>query len=416
MNNAVHTFRVRPRAQPREHTSGTSDGSAAASFHHRRPHTKSRLGCETCKQRRKKCDEQRPTCSLCAKKNLPCTYYDTALQRKRNALNLHTSSLLPSLWPGPHAPAVLTTHPSDATHTKYDLYLIQHFVESAAPHFEAPDHGGIYSVNALDLAKECPFVMHAMIAVAACHLQHLPIDARQYRVPEAFHCQLASRGLRNAVASINGVKEADSVLTTAMLLNCLTFCAADWREADVNGSEQGWEWLRIQIGITDLLIRTRPFHPESIWLPMFMASKTFRIVEPPQNDLDARLAAFCGIDVESDTAEGNKYFDFFQGLAPIVTRPADVKYFNAYINAVGGISYEFIGLLEARDTRALLLFAHWAALMCAVRSWWNERRTSRACWAVCSILQGRLKGRDLELLEQPAKACGFLLQLRERKG
>ncbi|KAL4900633.1 hypothetical protein BDW74DRAFT_182468 [Aspergillus multicolor] len=40
----------------------------------RRPHSKSHHGCAQCKQRRIKCDEARPICSSCHKKQLPCTY------------------------------------------------------------------------------------------------------------------------------------------------------------------------------------------------------------------------------------------------------------------------------------------------------------------------------------------------------
>ncbi|KAK1753724.1 hypothetical protein QBC47DRAFT_387008 [Echria macrotheca] len=40
----------------------------------RRPHRKSRNGCSKCKDRRIKCDEQRPKCSRCTKMDLPCEY------------------------------------------------------------------------------------------------------------------------------------------------------------------------------------------------------------------------------------------------------------------------------------------------------------------------------------------------------
>ena len=106
--------------------------------------------------------------------------------------------------------------------------------------------------------------MHAMIALAACHMQHLDIDARQYRAAEAFHCHFASQGLRKSVTSINGANDSDSILTTAFLLNTLTFCAADYREEDsfdVAGSGSlgpRWDWLsEVKFGIgtarTDML-------------------------------------------------------------------------------------------------------------------------------------------------------------------
>jgi hypothetical protein len=331
--------------------------------------------------------------------------------RKGKAIAVsNTPHLGRALWPGARAPAVLTAKPSEIRHTEHDLFLIHHFIQVAAQDIEGPEYGGIYSVQGLIVAKEYPFLMHAMIAIAACHLQYLDMDARRYRLPEAFHAQLASQGLRAAVYSINCPKEADSVLTAAMLLNALVFCAADYREEQPTTiiKQPQWDWLRIQIGITDLLIRTKLFRPNSIWLPLFLASTNIEIRELPQNDLDSRLSTFCNIG-DLSSSDNNPYFDFVERLAPVVTRDPSPKYSRLYINAVGGISTPFIDLLEKRDTKALLLFAHWTALMCSIDSWWCARRMKRECWLACNTLYHRLGQRDLGLLERPARICGFLL-------
>jgi len=112
--------------------------------------------------------------------------------------------------------------------------------------------------------------MHAMMAVSSCHLQHMDIDAKEYRRPEALHCHFASQGLRSAVSMMSGPKDCDAVLSTAMMLNTLTFCLADYRDEPPfeGGSTQEprYDWLRIQIGLTTLLCETifvhgnRQFH------------------------------------------------------------------------------------------------------------------------------------------------------------
>lgn len=312
------------------------------------------------------------------------------------------------LWPGASAPMVLT-ETSAVQHTEHDLYLLHHFTQVTAPAFGSPEHTIVYSIQALSLAKEYPFLMHAMIALAACHLQHLDIDARRFRKAEAFHCQYASYGLRNSVTSIKGVKDSDSILTTAMLLNTLTFCVADYRDDEIGGRcEPQWDWLRIQIGLTDLLSRTSPFHPDSIWMFTFSATKTFQFTEPPSNDLDKRLANFCGVD-ETSTSENNIYFDLVERLSNVVVREPSFQYLLLYLNAVGAISHQIISLLEAKDTKALLLFAHWLALMCSVDQWWCVRRTRRECWNICEILSKSLDPKQLDLLLRPAAACGFSL-------
>ncbi|KFZ15964.1 hypothetical protein V501_02477 [Pseudogymnoascus sp. VKM F-4519 (FW-2642)] len=43
----------------------------------RRSHTKSRKGCDTCKRRHIRCDENFPQCKNCTKHNVRCPYIDT---------------------------------------------------------------------------------------------------------------------------------------------------------------------------------------------------------------------------------------------------------------------------------------------------------------------------------------------------
>ena len=256
-----------------------------------------------------------------------------------------------------------------------------------------------------------------MIALAACHLQHIVTDGRSYRLPEALHTQLASRGLRQAVTHLKSVRDMDSVLTASMLLNCLAFCYADWRDDDVDikRGRPSWQWLRIQMGLKDILIETKPFHADSIWLPMFIATNTFVITEPPSNDLDTRLAAYCGID--STSTEANcPYFEFARLLSPLVTREPSVQYLGLYTNAIGGLDYRFVELLEREDSRAMVLFAHWLALMMCVDAWWLTRRTRRECWMMCRILDGRLVGRDRVLLVRSAGACGYEIDMNVHFG
>ncbi|RAL12522.1 Zn(II)2Cys6 transcription factor domain-containing protein, partial [Aspergillus homomorphus CBS 101889] len=47
----------------------------------RRTHTKSRNGCDQCKKRRVKCDEQGPPCSNCTSRELKCTYLKVPIAR-----------------------------------------------------------------------------------------------------------------------------------------------------------------------------------------------------------------------------------------------------------------------------------------------------------------------------------------------
>lgn len=52
----------------------TDEQGGTRKVHLRRTHKKSHLGCQTCKQRRIKCDEKMPSCSQCLRAKMPCPY------------------------------------------------------------------------------------------------------------------------------------------------------------------------------------------------------------------------------------------------------------------------------------------------------------------------------------------------------
>jgi hypothetical protein len=300
----------------------------------------------------------------------------------------------------------------DIRHTDHDLYLLHHFTQVTAHTYNSPGAASVYSNQVLSLALEYPYLMHAMMAVSSCHLQHMDIDAKEYRRPEALHCHFASQGLRSAVSMMSGPKDCDAVLSTAMMLNTLTFCLADYRDEPPfeGGSTQEprYDWLRIQIGLTTLLCETSPYHPESCWLFLFMATDNFTISEPPETNLGEQLAEICGVD-ENSTEENNPYYEVLKFLTPILARKPSEKYLLLYLRTIGAINSDFINRMETMDIRALLIFAHWLALMCSIDQWWCVRRTRRECWTICDILSTKMAPNYAKLLEFPANACGYPL-------
>ncbi|KAH8197688.1 hypothetical protein TruAng_008147 [Truncatella angustata] len=63
----------------------------------KQPKRRSRAGCTSCKEKKKKCDERRPQCARCAERSLPCTYeaVKPRQRRKRDSdagLTLETQS------------------------------------------------------------------------------------------------------------------------------------------------------------------------------------------------------------------------------------------------------------------------------------------------------------------------------------
>lgn len=92
------------------YTTATDENGEVRKVHLRRAHKKSHLGCQKCKKRRIKCDEQVPVCGHCKRGNIDCSYsYYTELQIKEHIEKREASRAA--------ATAVLI----DATNTKLEI-------------------------------------------------------------------------------------------------------------------------------------------------------------------------------------------------------------------------------------------------------------------------------------------------------
>ena len=72
---------------------------------------------------------------------------------------------------------------------------------------------------------------------------------------------------------------------------------------------------------------------------------------------------------------------------------------------MGRIDAHFHGLLIEKDTRALLLFSYWLALMSKVEQWWIVGRARHECVAICRFLRNDSDTRLRALLEFPINMC-----------
>ncbi|KAH8834137.1 hypothetical protein DL96DRAFT_1579529 [Flagelloscypha sp. PMI_526] len=103
----------------------------------RRTHVKSRNGCTTCKSRRIKCDEQRPICVNCSKKDLVCVFGPRQGPPSNSDVNHKPQSASPpstssdDLHLYPSSPTIGSTG-SPVTQDLSALELIHHYTTSTA--------------------------------------------------------------------------------------------------------------------------------------------------------------------------------------------------------------------------------------------------------------------------------------------
>ncbi|KAL3594293.1 hypothetical protein FPOAC2_08599 [Fusarium poae] len=239
----------------------THQTSSPNTIRSRRSHTKSRHGCLGCKQRRKKCDEQRPQCSRCFDKDIPCEYPRPPKSRnlrspvsdKDNAWGQSQRLTVPS--PDPHqstasshdstssisspflAPtpsyefsANILTHQSitpsvdlGATELELFSYYLSHAARSMAY-----DDEDLYAlqVGFPNLAFRSKPLMSSILALAAVRKCHdilsqpptQPADKGQVRTLLALADEHHRDSLRQTQADIPNANQYDHVVANAPLM------------------------------------------------------------------------------------------------------------------------------------------------------------------------------------------------------
>lgn len=121
----------------------------------RRPHTKTRGGCSTCKARKVRCDEEKPVCRNCTRGSRPCRYPNQVLALP-NALVGNSS-----------------TDVQDQIFPMRDMELLHFFtVYSYTTMTDNPDNYHIWQFTVPQMAFSFPFLLHGLLAVSALHRLH----------------------------------------------------------------------------------------------------------------------------------------------------------------------------------------------------------------------------------------------------
>jgi hypothetical protein len=417
MAPGTYVFRI---SQP-EQLAVSQELHHATIYRTRRPHNKSRSGCTTCRKRRKKviiknmlvdyylllqCDETKPCCGYCLRQGKDCEYPNQFTPRDASCQPVHRL-----IWPGAKSPAVLSMSGLTNNHTDYDLFLLDHFQRVTARTFGPDWVQKIQFKSIIEIAMTHAHVMHGILALSACHMQHLGVEVSPYQNVEVVHSQNAVDGLRHGLSTLITTRDSDAVLATAMFLNGVTYCFSETRDAE--GREpQNWNWLRIQIGLRSILENTRNWRENSIWIPLFSASEQIDLLPgptPTSRHLSRLFFKLCSTDGENVPSD-SPYAEPLENMIPLLTDEPNFQHTPQYLRWIGSMNLAFIDLLEADDPPAMALFSHWLANMSAVDMWWSTTRTKRECWRLCEKLENKLSLDMIDLLERPARSCGYKLR------
>ncbi|EGP89452.1 uncharacterized protein MYCGRDRAFT_69693 [Zymoseptoria tritici IPO323] len=210
-------------------------------------HKKSRKGCQTCKARRVKCDEVLPTCSICARLGLDCTYSAVEPPRSRaksKSAEPNTSTSMPYQDPGP----------MESEQRRYmELRLLHHWIVNVArPFGMTSPHSWkeLWWAEVPQVALENKNVLYAMFTMTATHLLGIcPNDAELFQARENYWVW-ALQEQRAAVFDIEN-SNIDAVSFAALLIamNALAML----QERNLEPYAPPMEWLEVGRGAFTVL-------------------------------------------------------------------------------------------------------------------------------------------------------------------
>ncbi|KAF7592237.1 hypothetical protein BBP40_000509, partial [Aspergillus hancockii] len=181
---------------------------------------RSRAGCITCKLRHVKCDEAKPTCSLCKQAGYKCEGYDNASQAQLRRRIV--SSQQPARRPPISADHCIVLRPE----TREERRCADFFHTKTAQAFTGIFDSALWSHLIPQISEGEPAIRHAMVAIGAMHAEY-QTAAAQPLIHSSSTRQFVLQQYNKAIRSlINGMSTTNSqnwelTLTTCCLFICL---------------------------------------------------------------------------------------------------------------------------------------------------------------------------------------------------
>lgn len=241
----------------------------------RRPHSKSRRGCATCKRRRVKCDETHPICKNCEHMALQCSFNldkhsnpVRASSHSNNADNdnnrentSNRSSSSPSAG-NHHNNSINSIQFARGSLNMMDIRLFYHYTTEAWKTIvqSGIQNDKIWGSDIPMLAFDYPFLMHSILLFSATHL------SRTHRgIPDnvvTVHRGDALRLLREEVKRVS-VQNLDALVAASILLILDSLANASTPDTTSIRSLPASAWVHHVRGAATILLSVCPLPPES---------------------------------------------------------------------------------------------------------------------------------------------------------
>ncbi|KAJ5289027.1 hypothetical protein N7478_002057 [Penicillium angulare] len=333
-----------------------SRNEAAAVSGNRKWHSKSRTGCQSCKTRKIKCDEERPSCRNCLKRSLQCGF----LQR------------------------VDHPHPAQAP-VNLQLELLHHYTVSTCYTLASdPQVRDVFRVLVPQMGFETDYILNGILALSAIHLARFNPSRHDDLIEHAteYHAVSLSKGLP-LVSNITP-QNCSSLFIFALLT--LFYNLARPRGSDTmlileNGVVP--EWLYLLRGIDGLRRAEETLMNSPVWIIAHetQRSEDFWLEHSPQpnkplDELEARIRKDLSDEQHAPTVL--ILIDAISKLRRSYTFRDDPNFKNddkmrGLYQWLFEMGDDYLWLLKGGNNEALCVLAYFVVLVRELeKCWWME--------------------------------------------
>ncbi|QKD56936.1 uncharacterized protein FOBCDRAFT_227453 [Fusarium oxysporum Fo47] len=382
----------------------------------RRPHKKAKTGCLDCRRRRVKCTEEKPECRACRRRGVECEYpsfqgiafASPATQHGDETSPESTSSQplrrsqriapIPSLVSSAYQ-SVLGVQPRDRPSVTYgveDIALLHHWtVSTSLDVYKNSALSVICQVIFPKIAFRHPFVMQALLGLAALHIAYLePQERLRYTAEAASYHSQGLQGFNEAIPQ-SSEEMADALFVWSSLNFLYVFAASGrlgeglWDESSWGGRKDrilGSGWVPMLRGVQTVLTPYF-YHLADGQLKEALNLGNWEDMDPDLID-DVNDMLFCQTrEVWKDNPDASTYEETLHVLRKIRMFMAQFSTMEAETpgNSVFNRTWQgaflfvpfaperYFTLLHQRQPPALVLYAYYGALLHLVNdSWFME--------------------------------------------
>ncbi|KAK5114534.1 hypothetical protein LTR62_002469 [Meristemomyces frigidus] len=189
-------------------------------------HVRSKTGCGTCRRRKKKCDEARPSCTNCEKNNVVCDGYEPRQHwrsGRTKSVTIRRSSIpteLPMLVEGVDG--------------SIDRMFFHHFTAQLGNVLSLTDHHNPFLEIIVPMAMGHAGLMHSVLYLSgSCLIANEPGSRTEWEERQEHH---SSRAMRLLQDDLSQTADSEATITDPSIAQTLVLCLQTVCAGDLTGS------------------------------------------------------------------------------------------------------------------------------------------------------------------------------------